>query len=430
MKKLLLRAVHFFVLSIAFASCKDHCQETNTYRGAESVMISLNELRTSVKALPAQDLVNPGKIYVKDNYLFINEVKKGFHVVDNSNPSAPKFIAFIQVLGNIDIAVQDNILYADSYTDFVAFDISNPTAIKEVSRVNEVFTYGTADGISWSYNANNQTIYDSKWKWYTTTQEVACDPRPYYYPVMYDSWSLSSFYSGSSNQATGTNGAGVGGSTARFTIVNNHLYAVTNDEMKLFSLANPEKPTKDATIKLGFGIETIFPYKDKLFLGTTTGMQIWNNENPNNPTYLSRLEHVRACDPVVVQDDIAYVTLRSVNNFSRCGAANANQLDVIDVSSPATPVLKKSYAMESPYGLGIDNKKLFICEGKGGLKTFNATNPMDIQQIQQFKEMDTFDVIPLNGTLMLIGKDGLYQYDYKDINNLKLLSKISVKREN
>ncbi len=86
--------------------------------------------------------------------------------------------------------------------------------------------------------------------------------------------------------------------------------------------------------------------------------------------------------------------------------------------------------MESPYGLGVDNKKLFICEGKGGLKTFNATNPMDIQQIQHFKEMDTFDVIPLNGTLMLIGKDGLYQYDYRDANNLKLLSKILVKKEN
>lgn len=431
MKKLVLRAVTFFVLLVAFTSCKDKCVETNTYRGYESVMISLNELRTSVKTLAPQDLVNPGKIYVKDNYLFINEVKKGFHIIDNSNPASPKAIAFVQVLGNIDIAVQGNILYADSYTDFVAFDISNPTAIKEVSRVNEVFTYGTADGISWSYNANNQTIYDSKWKWYTTTQEVACDPKPYYYPIMYESWGLyTSFSSGSASKGTATNGAGVGGSTARFAIVNNHLYAVTNDEMKLFNLAIPEKPVKDASIKLGFGIETIFPYKDKLFLGTTTGMQIWNNENPNNPTYLSRLDHVRACDPVVVEDDIAYVTLRSVNNFTRCGAAIANQLDVIDVSNPATPVLKKSYNMENPYGLGIDNKKLFICEGKGGLKTFNASNPMDVQQIQHFKDMDTFDVIPLNGTLMLIGKDGLYQYDYRDANNLKLLSKILVKKEN
>ncbi|MDR6564146.1 MULTISPECIES: hypothetical protein [unclassified Arcicella] len=429
MKKTLLRAIHFFALLIAFVSCKDHCQETNTYRGTESVLISLNELRNSVKALPAQDLVNPGKIYVKDNYLFINEIKKGFHVIDNSNPASPKAIAFIQVLGNIDIAVQDNILYADSYTDFVAFDISNPTAIKEVSRVNEVFTYGVADGISWSYNANNQTIYDYKWKWYTTTQEVSCDPS--YYPIAYyDSWSLYSSFSSSSSTGSVAKGAGVGGSTARFTIANNHLYAVTQDEMKLFSLANPEKPTKDASIKLGFGIETIFPYKNKLFLGTTTGMQIWNNENPSNPTFLSRLDHVRACDPVVVEDDIAYVTLRSVNNFSRCGAAIANQLDVINVSNPATPVLLKSYNMDSPYGLGIDNKKLFICEGKGGLKTFNATNSMDIKLIQHFTDMNTYDVIPLNGTLMLIGKDGLYQYDYKDANNLKLLSKILVKREN
>ena len=83
--------------------------------------------------------------------------------------------------------------------------------------------------------------------------------------------------------------------------------------------------------------------------------------------------------------------------------------------------------MDSPYGLGIDNKKLFICEGKGGLKTFDATNIMDIKQLQHFKDMNAYDVIPLNNTLMMIGKDGLYQYDYSNPNSLKLLSKISVK---
>jgi hypothetical protein len=425
MKLSLFRTILFFVLTLGIVSCKDNCQQTNTYRGIESVLITLNELRNSVKTLPAQDLENPGKIYVKDNFLFINEIKKGIHIIDNSNPSSPKALAFIQILGNIDMAVKGNILYADSYTDFVAFDISNPNAIKEISRVKDVFTYGVIDGISWSFNPNDQTVYDAKWKWYTTTQEISCENQQLVY-AQYDMIKSSV----GSTSAVPSSGTGTGGSTARFTITQNHLYAVTQDEMKLFNLDNPEKPTKDASIKLGFGIETIFPYKDKLFLGTTSGMQIWNNENPNNPTYLSRLEHIRACDPVVVENDIAYVTLRSVNNFTRCGAALANQLDVIDVSNPAMPVLKKSYAMDSPYGLGIDKNQLFICEGTNGLKTFNATDPMDIKQIQQFKEMDTFDVIPLNGTLMLIGKDGLYQYDYSNPNSLKLLSKILVKKSN
>ncbi len=434
MKKFLSKTLLMAALATAFVSCKDNCVQTVTYRGTESVRVTLNELRTSIKSLPAQDLENPGKIYVKDNYLFINEVKKGIHIIDNSNPSLPKAISFIQILGNVDIAVKGNILYADSYTDFVAFDISNPKDVKEVSRTKEVFTNGQVDGIGWTYNTNDQTIYDSRYKMYTQTQEVACEQQqnqPYYGGgwSMWDGAGFSSLSNKSSGSASpSTNG--VSGSTSRFAIINERLYAVSQNEMKLFSIQNPSNPVKDGSLNLGFGIETIFPYKDKLFLGTTTGVQIWDNKNPQKPTYISRLDHARACDPVVVENDIAYVTLRSIDNFSRCGSAVSNQLDVIDVSNPASPILKKVYQMDSPYGLGIDNKKLFICEGKGGLKTFDATNIMDIKQLQHFKDMNAYDVIPLNNTLMLIGKDGLYQYDYSNPNSLKLLSKISVKVNN
>ena len=428
MKKFLSKTLLMAALATAFVSCKDNCTQTVTYRGTESVRVTLNELRTGVKSLPAQDLENPGKIYVKDNYLFINEVKKGIHVIDNSNPSFPKAISFIQILGNVDIAVKGNILYADSYTDFVALDISNPKDVKEVSRTKEVFSNGQVDGIGWNYNANDQTIYDSRYKMFTTTQEVACEQQQsqlYYGSSSF--WDAASFgFSSTKSSASPTNN-GVSGSTSRFAIVNERLYAVSQSEMKLFNLQNPSNPTKDGSLNLGFGIETIFPYKDKLFLGTTTGVQIWDNKNPQKPTYLSRLDHARACDPVVVENDIAYVTLRSIDNFSRCGGAISNQLDVIDVSNPASPILKKVYQMDSPHGLGIDNKKLFICEGTKGLKTFDATNIMDIKQLQHFKEMNAYDVIPLNNTLMLIGKDGLYQYDYSNPNSLKLLSKISVK---
>ncbi|MCU0469788.1 MAG: hypothetical protein MUF58_14410 [Arcicella sp.] len=431
MKKIMLITLQTVALATALVSCKDNCTQTVTYRGSESIKITLNELRTGVKTLPAQDLENPGKIYVKGNYLFINDIKKGIHVIDNTNPAAPRAVSFIQILGNIDIAVKDNLLYADSYTDLVTLDITNPNAVKEVSRTNEVFTSGQVDGIWWNYNVNDQTIYDARYKMYTVTQEVACEPQnPVYYGgIAFDQSFISSgFKVGSTTSTGGTNsGTGVGGSTARFTIVDDRLYAVTQNEMKLFDIKNAASPKADGSLSLGFGIETIFPYKNKLFIGTTTGVQIWDNANPKRPTYLSRLDHARACDPVVVENDIAYVTLRSVDNFTRCGAAIANQLDVIDVSNPSAPVLKKTYPMESPHGLGIDNKKLFICEGKSGLKYLDATNIMDIKQIQHFKDMNAYDVIPLSNTLMLIGKDGLYQYDYSNANALKLLSKISVK---
>ncbi|MFM8738918.1 MAG: hypothetical protein ACKOC0_01795, partial [Cytophagales bacterium] len=58
-------------------------------------------------------LNNPGKIYVYNKYLFVNEVDLGVHVFDNSDPSAPKDLGFIEILGNRDIAIKDNVIFAD-----------------------------------------------------------------------------------------------------------------------------------------------------------------------------------------------------------------------------------------------------------------------------------------------------------------------------
>ena len=85
--------------------------------------------------------------------------------------------------------------------------------------------------------------------------------------------------------------------------------------------------------------------------------------------------------------------------------------------------------MENPHGLGIDNGKLFICEGKFGLKSFDANSSNDIKLQEHIKDVNAFDVIPLQGNLLLmVGSDGFYQYDYSDPKNLKLLSKIAVQK--
>jgi len=88
--------------------------------------------------LPPRDVVTQGKIYVKDNYIFVGDVNLGIHVIDNSDPRYPQKIAFIQIYGNHDIAVKGNTLYADNLNDLVALDISdihNPTLVKRVKDV-------------------------------------------------------------------------------------------------------------------------------------------------------------------------------------------------------------------------------------------------------------------------------------------------------
>jgi hypothetical protein len=410
----------------AGTSCTDKCEQTTTFRTTQGITITLSELRAGVKTEAARTLENPGKIYVKGNYLFINEVKAGVHIIDNANPASPRAVSFLAIPGNVDMAVKGNILYADSYSDMVAFDITNPLAIKEVGREEAVFPMGQIDGIWWSYDPSTRVIRDARWQLQTQEMEVDCDSRPMNgcpNCVFFDRGGIA-FTNAQSAGVSGGSGTGTGGSMARFAIVDNFLYAVTNQDMKLFNIQNAVKPQLSNNIKLGWGIETIFPYRDKLFIGSTTGMHIYDNANPATPVHLSTLQHVQACDPVVVHDNYAYVTLRTGTMCNR----GADQLDVVNITDAKRPFVLKSYPMQNPHGLGIDYPNLFICEGKYGLKSFDAKDPaaIDKNQLAHMANINAYDVIPLSGTLLMIGKDGLYQYDYKDPKSLKLLSVMPV----
>jgi len=94
------------------------------------------------------------------------------------------------------------------------------------------------------------------------------------------------------------------------------------------------------------------------------------------------------------------------------------------------PSIIISYNFTNPHGLGIDNHILFLCDGSDGLKIYNATDVYHITQspISHFQNIQATDVIPVNGLLFMIGDEGFYQYDYTDLQNVKLLSKILVKK--
>jgi hypothetical protein len=130
-------ALLFFV-SLIFSGClKDQC--SNTYTMYRPVYKSLTQVREDMKSGPAQPLRNTGKLYVYGQYVFLNELGSGIHVIDNSNPAQPQNISFINIPGNVDLAVKGNYLYADSYSDLVVLDVSNPGNITSKKFVNNVF---------------------------------------------------------------------------------------------------------------------------------------------------------------------------------------------------------------------------------------------------------------------------------------------------
>lgn len=93
--------------------------------------------KVSVK--PARDLQDPGRIYLKDQLLIINERSKGFHVINNADPAAPEPLVFIEVPGAVNMAMQGQYMYVDNLTDLVTIDLSNLQQIREVNRQKDVF---------------------------------------------------------------------------------------------------------------------------------------------------------------------------------------------------------------------------------------------------------------------------------------------------
>jgi hypothetical protein len=102
--------------------------------------MSRTEMEKSVKLLAPQLIEKPGKIYVKDNLLFIGEMHRGVHVFDNTNPRNPENIGFIQIDGSVDIAIKGDVLYADNAVDLISIKLkSNLTSIEVVNRIRNVF---------------------------------------------------------------------------------------------------------------------------------------------------------------------------------------------------------------------------------------------------------------------------------------------------
>jgi hypothetical protein len=422
MKKII-NSLSLILVIFAFSSCNDKI--TQVFVANSPIYMSYADLAESITQTRARDLVHPGKIYFKDNYIFIIEEKEGIHIYDNTDPAKPQNLTFIEVPGAVDMLIKEDVLYVDSYVDLVALSLTDLNNIKEVKRIKNVFPY-TLPPYDEKYplaEIDQDKGVVVGWEVKTVRQKVERNQYPIYYEGDFYALSNSSL---SYTAGISGSGFGVGGSMARFGILGNTLYAVDDNRLHVFDVSNANSPISYDDFYAGWMIETLFVSGDKLFLGGRNGVSIYDVSTPRYPQYLSQFNHVMGCDPVVVSDTLAYVTLKGGN---ACGNA-IDRLDVLSVADYSNPRLISTYAMHGPNGLGIDGNTLFVCDGEAGLKVFNVSNPLEIDQhqIANFPSIVAVDVIPYQGHLFLIAEDGFYQYNYDDLNAIQLISKIEVNK--
>jgi hypothetical protein len=139
----------FLLTAFVFSSCWTKINPS-PYPGQSQIKVwgskPVYGVDSSVKKLlyinQPQPVLNPGNIYVKDNYIFQSEEGRGIHVIENNNPSLAKRIGFITMNGSSQISIKGNYLYTNSFEDLVVVDMSDVKNIKEVKRVKGAFPEG------------------------------------------------------------------------------------------------------------------------------------------------------------------------------------------------------------------------------------------------------------------------------------------------
>ena len=230
-----------------------------------------------------------------------------------------------------------------------------------------------------------------------------------------------------------TNDTGTGGSLARFLIAGNFMYTVDNTKIKTISLVNPADPVLINEQTIAEGVESIFRLGNRLFIGSSTGLFLYTFGTDGIPQRQGEFLYntfdfgIYPCDPVVANDSFAYVTLNSTIQLEACRrttTSDVNLLNIFNISNIQQPELVAQYEMDNPQGVGLDGNLLFLCEQEFGLKVFDISNPNNIQLIAHLDNFEAHDVIPLNGLLLVVGPDNVYQVDYTDLNNIHIVSQI------
>ena len=420
MKRLI---ILFSIIGIFLTSCED--KRLQTYMANVPVYMSYDELRSSFEVIADVPMEKPGKICFYGSHLFINEYQEGIHVVDLSDPSQPELVAFIKIPGNVDMAIRNDMLYAESYVDLLVIDISDPEQPELAKRVEDLFEYVIPP---YDYDYPLDEIDEDKgiiksFEIKKITREVYTNPYPW--PIYYEYAALS--FKDGRGAPTSSNGNtyGVGGSLARFITYDDYLYVLESSwKLKSINISDIDNMKEENEQYLWGNVETLFIADNYMYVGTSNGLHILDLVNPASPNPISSYQHFTACDPVVVEGDRAFVTLRSGNT---CGGTQ-NLLQVVNISEKENPNLLYSFQMASPYGLGIDNGILFVCEGSNGLKVYDATFESSItsHEIARFPGIHAYDVIPLESILFMIGDDGFYIYDYSDLNDITLLGTLLI----
>jgi hypothetical protein len=401
-KTLLLSVLSLGLIMAGSACKKDALKRTIWVKKGESIAT----VRNSFAVEPGKEITHPAGVYRSGNYLLLLEEGEGIGIIDISVRESPVNLAFIKLLANSHAVIKDDYILADNGPDLVSIDISDLLQIELVNRLENVFPD------KWLEENNTVfTGYEEKqisiFKNFNPSDTIPPESR--------DAENLAAL------------AIGRGGSETRFALMNDYLYVARDKGIRPFNVASPAAPVMYN--ELGYtldGFETLLAKNGYLYIGTSNGVVILNaNNSPATPSQESvALRDIRGCDPVVVQGNYMFSTVRSGADCNRFNSSSG--LFVHNIQDKKMPYTIFSQTVDNPKGLGIDGNLLFLCQGNMGLSVYNWDEITKKPTFRyRYNDIHAFDVVTGNNTLIVAAENGLFLYDYSDPNNLRKLSRVA-----
>jgi len=348
--------------------------------------------RKSRLIIDPNKVTEPGKIWLQGSTLYVNDRYRGVHIFDVSDPANAKRLSFIRITNNVDIAVKNNALYADSMGGLMIYNISQLTNPKLVRSIPNTCSYFQ------NYSGGSTIEGDTTFSCHGCITEKQPD-------------SYVAFP-----------GSGSGGSMARFAIVGDFLYSLRYSKITVFSITNTLNPDQVGYVWASWDIETIFPVPDRelLFLGGSSGIYAYSITNRSMPLQIGQLTHARSYDPVVVQSNYAYVTLRD-GNFTE---GPSSRFEIVDIADIKNMQVIKIFGMDAPFGLAVQGNYAYVCDGYDGLEVFNVADPVNASKITRLQGYNGYDVILSGNLLILTGNDGIILYNISNPIDPVMIAKL------
>ena len=359
------------ILALAGACTPEGVESTSFRLVIAPVEVSRASVRDSIRVEAPRAICETGNIYALGHRLFVNEPRRGWHVFDNADASAPVAEAFWRVPGSTQLSYVNGYFVTDTYSDVVQLDFDG----QDLAVVR-----GVDNGLAAYYGqlpAEGMVVTGLREEWVEIEVREGCggavdvDYGGFFcgvatrddcwanYGIQFEGATLRANMDFADQSASGIN---VAGSLSRFGFGAEHLYVATEFGVYTFAVGQ-DSFTRSEHVAQGWELETAVVRDGYLYCGTPDGMNIYDLADAMAPEYLSRYTHVRGCDPVAVEGDRAVVTVRE---GSTCGSNNIGQLTLLDITDKTAPRVLAVYDMKHPHGVALYRGEVIVCEGDNG----------------------------------------------------------------